>query len=306
MKKSVIRILSAVVAAAAIVMASVTSAFAAPSETMNITLRIEGVKGNLYYDTAEVPYTDKLTVQDAVKYIDDSDDSLTVTGVETAWITSVNGDTSGQFGGWDGWLYRVNGVEPSVGIGDYTMNDGDSILLYYGDPYGVGMQYPVADVSKLDSGVIKFTSSDTEYDDSYNPIVKVNPVSGMTVVWNYPDGSAKYVTDENGEINIDKAQLTAGNHALSLEKYASNGLPLVLRLAPDYTVNVTESSGSASSGDVSSSVDDTSSAVSSAVGDTAAVSPKTGDAGAVYAALAMMIIVAAGAYAVCTKTSDER
>ena len=51
----------------------------------------------------------------------------------TGKITDVNGEKAGKFGGWDGWQYIVNSVSPNVGVGDYTLSDNDTVVLYYGD-----------------------------------------------------------------------------------------------------------------------------------------------------------------------------
>lgn len=212
---------------------------------LGITLRIEGIGENLYYAKAQIPYEDTLTVQQALSYIDVQTQDLDIAGLDTGFISCINGEASGTFGGWDGWLYTVNGNEAAVGIGECLLSEGDSILLYYGDPYGVGMQFPQADLSRLGEGILKFTSRDTTFDESFNPVVTVNPVTGAAVSFYYGDTLASYNTDENGEIVIDPAQLTPGAHRVQIEKYAEDAvsgkyLPLVLRLAPDYTVNVEE------------------------------------------------------------------
>jgi LPXTG-motif cell wall-anchored protein len=216
---------------------AVTTAFAA-DKTISITLRIEGIEQNLFYGTVEVPYSDSLTLQQALTYIDTQEDSIAITGLDTDYITDINGEASGTFGGWDGWLYKVNGLEPTVAISGMELVEGDSILLYYGDPYGVGMQFPKVDTSKLSEGVITFTSSDTTYDANYNPVVKVNPVKGATVTWSNGDTATEYVTNEKGSITIDTDQLTKGSHTVQITKTGKSKQPLVLRFAPDYMVTV--------------------------------------------------------------------
>lgn len=220
------------------VVSSVTTAFAA-DKTMSITLRIEGIKENLYYDKVEIPYTeDSLTLQEALAYIDEQNDTIAITGVDTSYITEINGEAAGQFGGWDGWLYKVNNAEASVSIDALELADGDSALLYYGDPYGVGMQFPAADASDIEDGIIRFTSSDTTYDESNNAIMAVNPVAGATVTWESKDAATEYVTDENGEIKIASDELAAGSHKVQISKTGDSGIPLVLRLEPDFKITV--------------------------------------------------------------------
>lgn len=242
MKKNAKRFLCIVLAVMLILSVSAIPAYAAQG-TMSITLRIEGINANMYYKTVSVPYTDSLTLQAALAYIDAQESSIAITGANTGYITDINGESGGKFGGWDGWMYKVNGLEAPVGIDSYKLSNGDSVVLYYGDPYGVGMQYPAADTSLIAYGVIKFTSSDTTFDASYNPIVTVNPVVGATVTWNYGSKSATYITDKSGKITINKAQLTKGAHIIQISKKNGAGLPLVLRYAPGYTITVPAASG---------------------------------------------------------------
>lgn len=215
---------------------SATTVFAA-EKSMSITLRIEGTKANLYYDTVKIPYSDTLTLQEALTYIDEQNDSFAIT-VESAYITEVNGEAAGQFGGWDGWLYKVNGAEAAVSIDSLTLAAGDSVLLYYGDPYGVGMQFPVADTTDIDNGIMRFTSNDTTYDENSKATTSVKPVVGATVIWDNNTGTTEYVTDENGEIKIAANELTAGTHRVQISKKGDSGIPLVLRMTPDFKVTV--------------------------------------------------------------------
>ncbi len=240
MKKILNSILCMIVLIAVMTVTIAVPVFGEDGKEMSISLRIEGIEENIYYKTVEIPYSEKLTLKDAIAYVDEIEDDLTVIGLDSNYITDINGESAGKFGGWDGWLYKVNDEELAVGIDECELSEGDSILLYFGDPYGKGMQFPKSDISKINDGIIKFTSEDTTYDSEFNPVVSVNPVVGMTVTWNYGDKSAVYTTDENGEIKIDEAQLTAGTHEISVEKKDESGLPLVLRLAPGYTVNIDE------------------------------------------------------------------
>ncbi|MBO4584196.1 MAG: DUF4430 domain-containing protein [Clostridia bacterium] len=211
---------------------------AATSE-MTVKLRIEGINSNLFYDDVTVAYTgEQLSVQDFIIYADEHSDALTVIGAEGAspYISSINGDAAGTFGGWDGWLYTVNGEEPGVGINETFLKEGDEILFYFGDPYGVGMQYPEIDITDINKHIIRFVSNDTTYGEDWSPVVTTNPVVGMTVLF---DGH-EFVTDENGEIKLSRDLLTAVAHTVAIDKKAENGLPLVLRFAPDFTVELPE------------------------------------------------------------------
>lgn len=205
---------------------------------VTVTLRIEGIKSCLYY--GKITVDGGATVLDVVEKADKNDPALTVTVVDSEYgpyISAINGESEKTFKGYDGWLYRVDGKEPEVGVSAYSVSESESIVVYYGDPYGVGMQYPVANTSELENGKISFTSVDTVYDENWNPVQKENPVTGYTLTWEY--GSGKTVTltpDENGVCVIPEEYRTEGAHGVQIERYAANGCPTVLRYAPDFFV----------------------------------------------------------------------
>jgi len=221
----------------------------ATPNTCKIKLRVEGVSGNIFYGEVEVINDGSLTVSEALAYIDAHNEQLSIIGVENSYITEINGEIAADFTAagaiYDGWLYKVNGTEPYNSIADCLINDGDEILLYYGDPYGVGMQYPKVDKTQIGMGILNFTSDDTTYNENWEPVVTQNPVSGATVTWYYGSQgqSVSYTTDENGYITIDEQYLDAGEHAIQIEKTGAieagnKKLPLILRFSPDYKIDV--------------------------------------------------------------------
>lgn len=238
MKKSAEKVLISVIGASLTTLSAPFSAYAsAASESpqddqLSVSLRIEGIESCIFNDTLSVSADGgKISLADFILLADEKNDSFIVSGIDSGYITAVNDDTEKSFGGWDGWLYTVNGIEPTVGINDLMLADGDSVILFYSDKYGVGMQFPRF---SLDSGYCTFESVDTVYDDNWNPTDVVNPVADMTVMW---DG-VKYTTDENGRIPLPVSAMTKGVHECSYEKYAESGLPLVLRSEPGFTVSI--------------------------------------------------------------------
>lgn len=245
--KKVLRRMAAVLAQLALSALVPMAVSANEPAVVSIRLRIEGISENLYYGTVEVPSDGTLSVKDVLEYVDAQSDSLAIEILESGFVSSINGEASGTFGGWDGWLFTVNGEEATVGIAECLLNDGDSVLLYYGDPYGVGMQFPQVDTSRLGEGILKFTSKDTTFDENWQPVVTVNPVAGATVRFYSGDTYTEYTTDQNGEISIPSSLLTPGEHRVQVEKYgdttvSGKRLPLVLRLAPDFAVTVDDTS----------------------------------------------------------------
>ena len=94
---------------------------------------------------------------------------------------------------------------------------------------------PEINLDGLMEGKISFTSAQTEYDpETWEPTVKQVPVTGYTLIW---DGE-KITADEEGVAHLTEAQIADGDHSVQIERYAENGLPTVLRFAPDYGVTI--------------------------------------------------------------------
>lgn len=208
--------------------ATAATAFATETNDITVSLRIEGADSCILYSSYEISAGS--TASDLIQYADSLSDDVTVTGAEDGYITDVNGESAGKFGGWDGWNYSVNAVAPNVGVNDYTLENNDTVVLYYGD---YPCYIPEVDTSAISSdGKLTFTAQSTEYDDNWNPIVSTVPLVGMTV---YFDGK-EYTTDSDGTVVIDKSQLIFGRHSVQVEKKNENGAPAVCRFASNYTV----------------------------------------------------------------------
>ena len=219
----------------ATLLVSLMSLSANAETQISISLRIEAPESNIFYKDITVSDTDnKITAADALSFADSSTEDLTITGIDTGYISEINGTKAGKFGGYDGWYYSVNGEIPSVGISDTTLKNGDILVVYYG---GFPCQIPFADTSALStSGIITFKSNDQEYDENWNATNVVNPVADAEVTIN----ARKYTTNANGEITIDKNE-TPGELSVQISKKDSSNAPAVLRFAPDYTISYSPS-----------------------------------------------------------------
>lgn len=206
--------------------------FAVNAEDMiSVNLRIEGI--NKCHFNGAVEVANGSSAYDVLKA--SGVKHTATTSSYGVYVSEIAGDKEATFGGWDGWLYRVDDIEPSVGISDYKVSDGQDIVVFYGDPYGVGIQYPILDLSALKSdGKIRIYSMDTVYDENWNAVVVENPVANCDF---YFDGN-KFVSDEKGIVTIPNNMLLPGEHSISLEKYFPNGCPAVLRISPDSVVTI--------------------------------------------------------------------
>ena len=123
------------------------SVFAAAEDEINVTLRIEGVDENFYYDTVTTTDTN---LGDFLEQLGSDNDNINIVmedGGYGRYLTEVNGDKAASYGAYSGWLFIVNGADPGTGMDNVTLKDGDEVVLYYGDPYGAGFQFPEADSS---------------------------------------------------------------------------------------------------------------------------------------------------------------
>ncbi|WP_110930792.1 DUF4430 domain-containing protein [Paenibacillus bouchesdurhonensis] len=100
-------------------------------------LQVTGMDGEIYTPQTVTVATngEEVTALDVMKQgLDTAVPSIdyTITGSGSfAYVTSIAGQAAGTFGGWDGWMYTVNGTMPDVGAGDYVIRSGDQVHFYY-------------------------------------------------------------------------------------------------------------------------------------------------------------------------------
>jgi hypothetical protein len=199
-----------------------------------VTLRIEGISECLYDDLILITSedADDLTVLELVQALEEEEDVPEFVFDEAGtYITAIGGEAAGTGAEWAGWQVLVNGVAAPVGIDAQTVKDGDVVVFYYSDEFGIGIQFPVLDDSHIAEGYVLFTSIDTTYDpETWEPTVTTKPVAGADVVWDGKD----YVTDADGKITLGDAA-HAGWNTVAISRYdEATGLPTVLRYAPGW------------------------------------------------------------------------
>lgn len=200
------------------------------SESRIVSVRIEGINSSILDDDVVTVTTSgikKLTAYDAItKALRDQGISYTIYG---GWIASIGDINDHRFGlaswDYDYWNFFINGNFSSLGINSYVLEDGDEILLYYGNRSTAQVQPTTA----YENGVLTVSASG---------------ISGATVTLS---GGA-LSSSRTGETNASGVALfddvDSGIYTLQIEKYSetvSAGglfLPLAVRLAPDYQVKL--------------------------------------------------------------------
>ena len=211
-------------------------ALALGTDGLTVSFRIEGKSENLYYDEElDVAYTDAPTLADVIASAGSDTDAPDITVDESGGqerIAAVDGLSENSVGeGFsDRWMIRVNGEAADAELQSTPVENGDEIVLYYGDPEL--MQYPDMDLSRmLTDGIIRFTSDDAGTNSDGSTYITTNPVAGAIVTW---DGMT-YKTDASGEIIIDSTGAGV-THSVGIERYyengAADGAPIYTRLQP--------------------------------------------------------------------------
>lgn len=107
-------------------------------ETITVTLEVQAADGVKWLSKSSVTTEKNSSAADIIKK-GLAAAGMSADGIDKGYVKSVtkDGNTLSQFdkGANSGWMYKVNGEEPQVGISDYKMKDGDSIVLFYSADY---------------------------------------------------------------------------------------------------------------------------------------------------------------------------
>ncbi|MBU5590435.1 DUF4430 domain-containing protein [Clostridium sp. MSJ-4] len=197
-----------------------------------INIRVEGPKGTIAEgkekgNNAYEALTDLLQKNNISFLAEDSQYGK--------FIKEIDGIKSGDFGGYDGWLYYIkNGTKvesASVGIDSYELKEGDNIVVYYGEfntPYVNLIQFNPEIVKENESFEMIFSYKNFDFMTNKDVIT---PIAGGKVLVD----NKEYVTDETGKIVIDS--LTKGEHQYSISGYEENQLPKVIKDRGKFTID---------------------------------------------------------------------
>ena len=210
----------------------------AATENGTVNVRIEGKTDTLFYGNVNCNLDNDATLYDVLLTVDISDNGIDLVDIENGYISAVNNETSARTArGWDGFGIRLNGKYISYNeLGSTRIQNGDEVVIYYADEFGDGLYIPIVDIDKLDKGIIRFTA-EVPVEGMENSYTVV-PIEGATVLWYFEDAFVSLTTNASGEITLERGLLSAGDHKLQIIQNHENGIPKVLRLAPDYTVKV--------------------------------------------------------------------
>ena len=202
------------------------------AEWISVAVSIEPGSGSAWY-SGSVRVAEDATAEQAIRSAADSAGlSLDIKDGYLRAITR-NGETLGQYneGPNSGWLYKVNGKAPNVGIADYRLNGGETVTVYYTADYtkesGLDISAPASGgavgktetVTNADGSV---TKTETKTDGT---IVETTtkPDGSTTVAETKPDGSVSTVEKRADGTEIKTAQPVSGEITASVSVPKSVG-----------------------------------------------------------------------------------
>lgn len=226
-----------------------------PDDGITVTVTIKADTG-YWLRSKSVTVSEGSTVCDAfVTALEGT--GITQVGAETGYIHSItkNGVTLAEFtqGPNSGWLYKVNGELPTVGVTSYSVHQGDSIVLYYTEDWtkdpsagsggGVIPPEPETPAStltpeasanskgeatvKVDADAVKDSLAQAEKDKA-DALIIAPKVTGQadTVTTQLPLSAAETISQDSDldlTVQTDDAAVTIPNEALSSIVSQSSG-----------------------------------------------------------------------------------
>ena len=100
-----------------------------PAQTWTITVTVDGKDHGGVFGGGTYAFYYQPTAFDALVAT-----GLSYTG-DGNYVSSINGLAEFDGGPLSGWLYAVNGTDPSIGCGSYYLEDGDTVYWHYTDDY---------------------------------------------------------------------------------------------------------------------------------------------------------------------------
>ena len=192
--------------------------------------------GQLLYTTAELgDQTDVLSVLQKVLKEVNVNCIIAESAYGGSYVDTIGDLQAGTYGGYDGWLYYVDGISPLVGISEYALAGGEFVQVIYAD---FDVLVPVVAAQRDRAGIvtISITADVSTYDENWNVTVTREPVADATVT---VDGET-YTTDAEGKVVLSAALSAKETVSVQVGKKNAVGLPALLALHPEYKLALAE------------------------------------------------------------------
>ena len=202
------------------------------AEWISVAVSIEPGSGSAWY-SGSVRVAEGATVEQALETA--AAQAGLILNIKDGYLRAVirSGVTLGQYdeGPNSGWLYKVNGKAPNVGIADYPLNGGETVTVYYTADYtkesGLDISAPASGgavgktetVTNADGSTTK-----TETKPDGTTVETTTKLDGSTTVAETkPDGSVSTVEKRADGTEIKTAQPVSGEITASVSVPKSVG-----------------------------------------------------------------------------------
>lgn len=199
---------------------------------ISVVVTIQPSSGSAWYE-GSVKVASGATVEKALRTA--ADDAGLSLNIKSGYLRAVTRGsvTLGQFdeGPNSGWLYKVNGKAPNVGIADYELSGGDTVLLYFTADYtkesDLDISAPASGgaVGKIET-IVNADGSVTKIEtksDGTTVETTTKPDGSTTVAETKPDGSVSTVEKRADGTEIKTAQSASGGITASVSVPKSVG-----------------------------------------------------------------------------------
>ena len=199
---------------------------------ISVAVSIEPGSGSAWY-SGSVRVAEGATVEQALETA--AAQAGLILNIKDGYLRAVirSGVTLGQYdeGPNSGWLYKVNGKAPNVGIADYPLNGGETVTVYYTADYtkesGLDISAPASGgaVGKTET-VTNADGSTTKTEtkpDGTTVETTTKPDGSTTVAETKPDGSVSTVEKRADGTEIKTAQPMSGEITASVSVPKSVG-----------------------------------------------------------------------------------
>ena len=199
---------------------------------ISVAVSIEPGSGSAWY-SGSVRVAEGATVEQALETA--VAQAGLILNIKDGYLRAVirSGVTLGQYdeGPNSGWLYKVNGKAPNVGIADYPLNGGETVTVYYTADYtkesGLDISAPASGgaVGKTET-VTNADGSTTKTEtkpDGTTVETTTKPDGSTTVAETKPDGSVSTVEKRADGTEIKTAQPVSGEITASVSVPKSVG-----------------------------------------------------------------------------------
>ncbi|NQX47498.1 S-layer homology domain-containing protein [Paenibacillus tritici] len=202
------------------------SGTAVKNPQVSVSVTIEGPKGTVAEGSVYAGNVLKALEKAA------ADKRVTLVNEAGNYVTGIGGVSAGAFGGYDGWMYVVARggawIYPSVGMGDFVLEENDRIVVYYGGDNTQVVDSVILTPAQPQPGQdisIKITQKKWVWNEAtFTSDPVTSPAAGVQVTI----GGKTATTNADG-LAVVTGGLPANKYTLAITGYQKDNTPAIVR-----------------------------------------------------------------------------